>query len=71
MPACPHCESPLPDRGRTTCPGCGRAFHWRKDRGVLIPMRGPDQDAVLLATFASNLLLAVQWQSMVARAPPR
>jgi len=49
MPCCSNCHNPLPRQGRTTCLGCGRTFHWRSNTDTLIPMRGPDQDATLLA----------------------
>jgi len=71
MPCCSNCHNPLPRQGRTTCLGCGRTFHWRSNTDTLIPMRGPDQDATLLAAFSSALLLAARWQTMVARATPR
>lgn len=71
MPRCPNCDVPLPRRGRSVCRECGSVFHWRKDRDTLVPMRGRDQEAVLLATFGSALLLAARWQGMVAHAAPR
>ena len=34
MPTCPFCDSPMPPphRGRPTCPGCLRRFHWHNGR---------------------------------------